>query len=75
MVGAAADGQPMTYSDTLHLEMDRDPFPGIFMCSHDSSMSEKAVCRLDGGRPEEIETGFAVSLNNDHGLPSQYAAC
>lgn len=135
VVGAAADGQPMTYSDTLHLEMNHNPYLGTFICSHDSSMSEKAVYRnvrltqpapsgfvpyedyggsrlevidvhskhrkvihatdraieapnwdpltgslicnssgrlydypLDGGRPEEIETGFAVSLNNDHGL-------
>lgn len=43
VVGAAAEGKPMVFSDTLTLEMDENPYLGLFICSHDRGVLEKAV--------------------------------
>ncbi len=43
VVGAATEGKPMAFSDTLVLEMDKNPFLGLFICSHAEGMLEKAV--------------------------------
>jgi len=135
VVGAAEEGEPMVFTDTLNLKMDGNLYLGMFICSHAPKVREKAVfdnvrltfpapddfvpyedyggsrlevlniynkhrqlihtsqsaleapnwdpntrsliCNsqgrlydfpLDGSQPTRIETGFAVSLNNDHGL-------
>ena len=136
IMGAATDGSPMVYSDTLKLELNNKLYAGLFMCSHSQGVLEEAVYsnvrisvpepenfvtsedvrsgsrmeilhvqnkhrkvvytskeafeapnwdpntntliynsggRLyelpsEGGQPEPINTDFATSVNNDHGL-------
>jgi len=43
VVGAAAEGEPMVFSDTLNLEMDKNSYLGLFICSHTPGVLEKAV--------------------------------
>ncbi|MBS3771292.1 MAG: TolB family protein, partial [Bacteroidales bacterium] len=135
-MGAATDGNPMEYSDTLNLDLGGKLYTGLFMCSHSQGVLEEAVYSnvritvpepenftsyededggsrmeilevqekhrkviytskkafeapnwdpktntliynsgghlyelpVEGGQPELIDTDFATSLNNDHGL-------
>ncbi|MGM0530753.1 MAG: TolB family protein [Bacteroidota bacterium] len=136
IMGAATDGSPMVYSDTLELGLDNTLYAGLFMCSHSQGVLEEAVYNnvritapapedfvpyedegsgsrmeildvqnkhrkviytskeafeapnwdantstliynsgghlyelpVEGGEPKSIDTDFATSLNNDHGL-------